>query len=50
MVDIVKFVLEVFKNLEGGLKGKEVNIVGDEIIFEELMRLLSKVMGWEMRF
>lgn len=48
--DIAKFALEAFKNPEGGLKGKEVNIVGDEITPEELMRSLSKATGREMRF
>ncbi|KAK4194614.1 hypothetical protein QBC40DRAFT_290406 [Triangularia verruculosa] len=48
--DIAKFALEAFKNPAGRLQGKEVNIVGDELTPEELMELLGKAAGREMRF
>ncbi|KAK4173937.1 hypothetical protein QBC36DRAFT_334823 [Triangularia setosa] len=48
--DIAKFALEAFKTPEGRLNEMEVNIVGDEQTPEELMGLLGKVVGREMRF
>lgn len=50
IVDIVKFVVEVFKDLVGRLKGMEVNIVGEELMLEKVMEILGRVMGREIRF